>query len=81
MSLEQSYQQFVDQYFESAADLAAYFGIPSLTALLMSPKAPMSKQEWLQDQLQKAVQNQDYEYCGQLTKELNNYKNNQNEKA
>lgn len=70
MNIDENYQKFIDHYFEQAADLSAYFGIPSITALLMSPRAPMAKKDWLEKELEDAVENEDYEYCNQLKLEI-----------
>ena len=71
MSLDEQYEQFRDNYFIDAADLAAYFGIEAISKLLMSTKAPMSKKEWLERKLKEATENENYEYCTQLKIELN----------
>jgi hypothetical protein len=70
MTLDEKYQQFVYHYFELAAELSAHFGIESLSKLLMSPDAPISKKEWLERELKEAIENENYNYCIELQKEI-----------
>jgi len=70
MTLDEKYEQFRDDYFENAAELAAYFGIESVSKLLMSPSASMSKKDWLERELKQAIECENYQYCIKLKKEL-----------
>ncbi len=71
MTLDERYEQFRDSYFENAAGLAAHFGIESISKLIMSPDAPMSKKDWLERELEQATEDENYQYCIELKKELN----------
>jgi len=71
MTLGERYEQFRDEYFENAAELAAHFGIESISKLIMSPDAPMSKKEWLERELEQAIECENYQYCIELKRELN----------
>jgi hypothetical protein len=70
MTLDERYEQFRDSYFIDAADLAAFFGIESIAKLLMSPRAPMSKKEWLEQELEGATRDENYQYCIELKTKL-----------
>jgi hypothetical protein len=72
MNLDEKYQLFREQYFETTGEFVKkYFQkAPEVAKMMMSPAAPMTKQEWLQKELKEAIEIENYEYCTQLKKEL-----------
>ena len=69
--ISKKYEEFRESYFKNAAELAAFFNNNKISALLMSPDAPMSKKDWLEKEIKEAIESENYEYCTQLKIELN----------
>tara|TARA_R110000868_G_scaffold204579_1_gene452680 strand:+ start:987 stop:1241 length:255 start_codon:yes stop_codon:yes gene_type:complete len=81
MTLNQKYREFVKQYeieLEEYKELADLYGNPSQKALASVFKKiahkmyPLTIQEWLNKELNEAIERQDFEYAKEIKKEIEN---------
>lgn len=72
MSIDDKYEDFRKDYFKTASKFVEkYFKkYPKIASILLSESAPLSKKDWLETELQKAIEEEHYEYCGQLKMKL-----------
>ena len=72
MDFNKKYELFRKDYFESSSKfieehLKKY---PKIASLLLLESSPLTKEEWLKRELNEAIENEDYEYCIKLQKEI-----------
>ena len=72
MDFNKKYELFRKDYFESSSKfieehLKKY---PKIASLLLLESSPLTKEEWLKRELKEAIENEDYEYCIKLQKEI-----------
>ena len=74
MSIEEKYQVFRENYFKMASTFVENHlkEYPSIAAILLSDKAPMNEKYWLNEEMKKAIEIEDYEYCVELRDKILN---------
>jgi len=72
MDFDKKYELFRKNYFESSSKFVEEHlkKYPKIASLLLSESSPLTKEEWLKRELNKAIENEDYEYCIKLQKEI-----------
>ena len=73
MTLEEKYQAFREQYFKNTASfIEKYYEkkYPKIASMLLSEKAPLTKEEWLNRELVKAIEEENYDLCVELKQEI-----------
>lgn len=68
MSIDSKYVLFRKDYFENTSKFVEehFKNNPKIASILLSNLAPLTKEEWLKVELKKAIEEECYEYCGQL---------------
>ena len=68
MSIDDKYELFRKDYFENTSKFVEEHlkKYPKIASLLLSELSPLTKEEWLKRELNEAIEEEHYEYCGQL---------------
>ena len=70
MTIEQKYNQFVDEYWKDVEDIKRQN--KRIGDILSQFGAPLTKREWLDRELETAIENEEYGYCNELKNEIQN---------
>ena len=72
MDFNKKYELFRKDYFESSSKFVEEHlkKYPKIASLLLLESSPLTKEEWLKRELKEAIENEDYEYCIKLQKEI-----------
>ena len=72
MNFNKKYELFKKDYFQTTSKFVEehFKKYPKIASILLSELAPLTKEEWLKRELKEAIENEDYEYCIKLQKEI-----------